>query len=252
MEPQTRGPHAIVTNALIGLSSPLDSLRFMRIKKSLLVMGLAPYLVAFALYVVLVTRVITPLLTGFLIDHDLIPLQLSGLHLVVSFFIWMVAIMVFALIGPSVVNTVASPLYDTVAARTYEHFSGRVMAKETFELMIRSFLGECSKLVLWLMATIILATTPFAAFLGGPLALWFLGWTHVDRTLNLQSMQLKERLIFGLHNAPACVGLGLWGLVPGVNTVFTFLMASAGAVVVAKAEQHANQKTPDSTSVGAS
>jgi hypothetical protein len=87
------------------------------------------------------------------------------------------------------------------------------------------------------MVTIILATTPFAAFLGGPIALWFLGWTHVDRTLNLKSLHLRERLMFGIENAPACIGLGLWGLIPGLNTLFTFLMASAGAVIVAKAEQ---------------
>jgi hypothetical protein len=87
---------------------------------------------------------------------------------------------------------------------------------------------------------VILAATPFAAFLGGPLALWFMGWTHIDRTLNLKSMHLKERLVFGLNNAPACVALGLWALIPGINAIFVFLMASAGAVVVAKAEQRAN------------
>ena len=237
MDQPTRGPQALLANAMIGLLSPLDSLRFMRLKKSLLVMGLAPYLVAFALYGVLVGKVVTPMLSGFLIEKNLIPEQMAFIHGVLGILIWLLALMIFALLGPSIINTVASPLYDLVSGRTYEHFSNKTMPKESFDQFFRSFIGECSKLALWLMVTIILATTPFAAFLGGPIALWFLGWTHVDRTLNLKSLHLRERLMFGIENAPACIGLGLWGLIPGLNTLFTFLMASAGAVIVAKAEQ---------------
>lgn len=240
MDQLTRGPQALLANAMVGLLAPLDSLRFMRLKKSLLVIGLAPYLVAFALYGVLIGNVITPLLSGFLIEKDLVPVNLAYVHTGLSILIWLFALMIFALLGPSIVNTLASPLYDLISARAYEQFSGKKMPQGNFEQSLRSFLGECSKLALWLMVTIVLATTPFAAFLGGPLALWFLGWTHVDRTLNLQALRLRERLVFGLENAPACIGLGLWGFIPGLNTLFTFLMASAGAVIVAKVEQRAN------------
>ena len=96
------------------------------------------------------------------------------------------------------------------------------------------------------MVIVVIAATPFAAPLGAPIALWFLGWTHIDRTLNLQALTLKSRLIFGLENAPACFGLGLWSLIPGFNTLFTFMMASAGAIIVAKVEQpDKSPKSPD-------
>lgn len=231
---------ALMADAMNGLMSPLDSLRFMRLKKSVLVMGLAPYLVAIVLYGVLISRVVTPTLVGFLIERQIIPLGWNG-NWLLDVIIWLFALTIFALLGPSVVNTLASPLFDVVATRTYEHYSGKKMPKESFELILRSFLGECSKLVLWITITLFLATIPFAAFIGGPLALWFLGWTHVDRTLNLKALRLGDRLKFGVSHAPACICLGLWGLIPGLNTLFTFVMASSGAVVVAKAEQQTNQ-----------
>lgn len=240
MDQFPKSGQALLANALIGLLSPLDSLRFMRLKKSVLVMGLAPYLVAIVLYGVLIGRVVTPLLVGFLLDRQLIPVG-WGESLILDVIVWFFALTIFALLGPSLINTLASPVFDVVAGRTYEHYSGKILPKESLELMVRSFIGECSKLLIWLMVTICLASIPFAAFLGGPLALWFLGWTQVDRTLNLRGWHLRERLFFGLNHAPACVCLGLWGLIPGLNTLFTFLMASSGAVVVAKAEQQANQ-----------
>jgi hypothetical protein len=240
MDHLTRGPQAILANAMVGLLSPLDSLRFMRSKKTLLVMGLAPYVVAITLYGVLVGRVALPMLMVFLAEKNLLPESLAFAQIILTGMIWLLSLMIFALLGPAIINTVASPLYDHIACQTYEDFSRSKMPKQGFESFFRSFIGECSKLVLWVTFTVILAATPFAAFLGGPLALWFMGWTHIDRTLNLQSMHLKERLIFGLHNAPACIALGLWGLIPGLNALFLFLMASAGAVVVAKAEQRAN------------
>lgn len=240
MDQFPKGGQALLADAKIGLLSPLDCLRFMRSKKSVLVMGLAPYLVAIILYGVLINRVVSPMLLGFLIEKQIIPVG-WGANLLVYLVIWIFALTIFSLLGPSVINTLASPVFDRVAARTYEHFSGKKLPPESFELMIRSFLGECSKLALWLMVTVFLASIPFAAFIGGPLALWFLGWTQVDRTLNMQSQHLKQRLLFGVAHAPACVCLGLWGLIPGLNTLFTFLMASAGAVVVAKVEQQANQ-----------
>lgn len=240
MDHSTRGPQAILANAMIGLLSPLDSLRFMRSKKSLLVMGLAPYLVAITLYGVLIGRYALPMLVVFLTEKNILPLEFAFAQTLLSALIWLLSLMIFALLGPAIINTLASPLYDHIAAQTYESVSQREMPKQGFEQLFRSFIGECSKLALWVTFTIILAATPFAAFLGGPIALWFMGWTQVDRTLNLKSMGLKERLIFGLHNAPACVGLGIWGLIPGLSALFIFMMASAGAVVVAKAEQQAN------------
>jgi uncharacterized protein involved in cysteine biosynthesis len=240
MDQLTHGPQAILANAMIGLLSPLDSLRFMRSKKTLLVMGLAPYLVATTLYGVLVGRVALPMLKVFLIEKNLLPDTMEFAQVILSALIWLLSIMIFALLGPAIINTIASPLYDHIAAQTYESCGKAKMPRQGFEQFFRSFIGECSKLVLWVTFTVILAATPFAAFLGGPLALWFMGWTHIDRTLNLKSMHLKERLVFGLNNAPACVALGLWALIPGINAIFVFLMASAGAVVVAKAEQRAN------------
>ncbi|MEN9824396.1 MAG: hypothetical protein RI953_141 [Pseudomonadota bacterium] len=231
---------ALVSDAMIGLLSPLDSLRFMRSKKSVLVMGLAPYLVAIVLYGVLVARFVMPMLTGFLIEKQLIPIGWNGL-LLLDIIIWVFSLTLFAILGPAIINTLASPLFDAIAGRTYEHFGRQKLPPGSLATAVRSFLGECSKLAIWLMFTIFLASIPFAAILGGPFALWFLGWTQVDRTLNLKTMHLRERLLFGLEHAPACICLGIWGLIPGLNTLFTFLMASAGAVVVAKAEQRNNQ-----------
>jgi hypothetical protein len=240
MDEITVSGKALLADAICGLTSPLDSLRFMRLKKSLLVMGLAPYLVALTVYVVLAAQYASPLLFGFLIEKQIIPVGWNGNWLLDLVF-WFFALTIFALIGPSIINTLASPLFDHIAKKTYEHYSRKKLPPESLELMLRSFLGECSKLVLWLTVTVFLATAPFAAFIGGIIALWFLGWSHVDRTLNLQSLRLGERLMFGLNHAPACVALGLWGVIPGISTLFTFLMASAGAVIVAKAEQRTNQ-----------
>jgi hypothetical protein len=231
---------ALLADAICGLTSPLDSLRFMRLKKSLLVMGLAPHLVAFIIYVVLAAKFIVPTVIGFLIEKQIVPVGWDGYWVLDALF-WLFALTLFALLGPSIVNTFASPVFDIIAKRTYEYYSGKKLPPESVELILRSFLGECSKLALWLTVTIFLATVPFAAFIGGVVALWFLGWTHVDRTLNLQTLRLGERLKFGLRHAPACMTLGLWGVIPGISSIFTFLMASAGAVVVAKAEQRTNQ-----------
>ena len=209
-------------------------------------MGLAPYVIAFILYLVLIGKNVSPVLMGFLIDRDLLPAQDGFSHSLVSAVIWLLALTVFSLVGPSVINTLASPLYDHLSSKTYVHFSGRSLPSETIIQYFRSFIGECTKLVLWLMVIVVIAATPFAAPLGAPIALWFLGWTHIDRTLNLQALTLKSRLIFGLENAPACFGLGLWSLIPGFNTLFTFMMASAGAIIVAKVEQpDKSPKSPD-------
>lgn len=237
MVPDGLNPQTLLANARIGFLSPLDSLRFMRLKKSLLVMGLAPYLVALGLYIVLVGRYVSPLLMGFLIEKEFLTVAAETWLNAIEFLLWLLALMIFALLGPAVINTLASPLYDVIAAKTYESERRVTLPQIQFEQFLRSFIGECSKAALWFMATFLLAATPFATILGGPLALWFMGWTHIDRTLNLKSMHLKERLLFGLRNAPACMALGLWALVPLVNTLCTFLMASAGAIVVAKAEQ---------------
>ena len=246
MNDSAHSSRALLANALLGLASPLDCLRFMRSKKSLLVMGLAPYVIAFILYLVLIGKNVSPVLMGFLIDRDLLPAQDGFSHSLVSAVIWLLALTVFSLVGPSVISTLASPLYDHLSSKTYVHFSGRSLPSETIIQYFRSFIGECTKLVLWLMVIVVIAATPFAAPLGAPIALWFLGWTHIDRTLNLQALTLKSRLIFGLENAPACFGLGLWSLIPGFNTLFTFMMASAGAIIVAKVEQpDKSPKSPD-------
>lgn len=100
---------ALMADAMNGLMSPLDSLRFMRLKKSVLVMGLAPYLVAIVLYGVLISRVVTPTLVGFLIERQIIPLGWNG-NWLLDVIIWLFALTIFALLGPSVVNTLASPL----------------------------------------------------------------------------------------------------------------------------------------------
>jgi hypothetical protein len=214
----------------------------MRLKKSMLVMGLAPYLVALVVYGVLIGRFVVPTLFGFLIEKQIIPMGWNGYWLLDAIF-WLFALTMFALLGPSIINTLASPVFDAMAKRTYEYYSGKKLPPDSLEMMLRSFLGECSKLALWLTVTIFLATVPLAAFAGGIVALWFLGWTHIDRTLNLKAMRLGERLEFGLKHAPACICLGLWGVIPGISTIFTFLMASAGAVVVAKVEQRTNQES---------
>ena len=73
MDQFPKGGQALLADAKIGLLSPLDCLRFMRSKKSVLVMGLAPYLVAIILYGVLINRVVTPMLLGFLIEKQIIP-----------------------------------------------------------------------------------------------------------------------------------------------------------------------------------
>lgn len=244
MNASAQNPRIIIANALLGLASPLDCLRFMRSKKSLLVIGLAPYIIAFALYSVLIGKFVSPLLFGFLVDKNLLSQQVGFPHSLVSVVLWIFALMIFSLLGPSVINTVASPLYDHISSKTYLHFAKRPLPAETLIQFLRSFLGECSKLALWLMVIIVIAATPFAAPLGAPFALWFLGWTHVDRTLNLQALPLKKRLIFGFENAPACFGLGLWSLIPGFNTLFSFLMASAGAIIVAKLEQPDKSQVP--------
>jgi hypothetical protein len=119
MDQFPKGGQALLADAMIGLLSPLDSLRFMRRKKSVLVIGLAPYLIAIVLYGMLVGRVVTPMLIGFLLEKQLIPVGWAT-NLMLGAIIWIFALTIFALLGPSVINTLASPIFDRVASHTYE------------------------------------------------------------------------------------------------------------------------------------
>jgi hypothetical protein len=243
-----------------GFLAPLDSLKFFRRHKILLVSALAPQVAFLAgMLWAAFTRVLpwaeARLASGLATSGTLgemaasVPDGLLAGALAIALFI--ACVVLYTLLGVPFLNVVLSPLFDIMAARAYEETSGRKLPNLGWSDFFRSFLSECSKLII-IYTTIILAffvplLVPAGfvlSFLLGPLflvaSIWFFGWDHMDRTLALQGLGLRRRLLFGVRHALGCSALGLWTYVPFAGTLFSFTMAAAGAMVVAKVE---NPKT---------
>ena len=230
-----------------GFLAPLNSLRFLRHHKFLLVIGLAPHLAGVA---------------GcfwFLQNHAIAfaqeQLAAWSVHVgqgVFKFalfsFVYVLGTLLYSVLVMPLVNTLASPLFDVIAARAYEQTSGYLLPRSRFSEVVRSFLSECSKCILLLGVFVLAFFIPIIAPLLFLASIWFFGWDHCDRTLSLMGFSLPKRLAFGFKHALACMCLGIWAYVPFAGTLLSFVMSGAGAMVVARVQsardvQHLTQKS---------
>lgn len=154
-------------------------------------------------------------------------------------------ILLFNLVGVPLLNALLSPLFDVIAAKAYRFEAGRPLPTLGFSDFFRSFLSECSKMVVVFTCLAVGIFLPMAlpggflvsavvapAFL--LVSIWFFGWDNADRTLSLMGLGLRARLLFGLKHMLACFALGLWTYVPFAGTLLSFTLAAAGAIVVAR------------------
>lgn len=246
-------PFFVTHELSAGFLAPLDSLRFFRRHKLLLVSALAPHLL---------------LAVGLLWAAFLFGLPLANQHLaqlfpeiaggtgmsayalsiLVGLAIGVACILLYTLVGVALLNALFSPLFDVMAAKAYEETSGKPLPKLGWSDFLRSFLSECSKLVIVYTCIVVAFFLPvlipggiIVTLIVGPalllISIWFFGWDAVDRTLALKGLGLRQRLLFGVRHALACAALGLWTYVPFAGTLFSFTLAAAGAMVVAKVER---------------
>ena len=231
-----------------GFLAPINSLRFLRHHKFLLVIGLAPHLAGIAGFF------------WFLSTHAMgyAQKQLSGLsanlnpvffQFALAVLVYLLGTLLYSILVMPLISTLASPLFDVIAASAYQETSGYVLPRTRFSEVVRSFLSECSKCILILGVFILGCFLPILAPLLFLASIWFFGWDHMDRTLSLMGFGLGKRLAFGFKHVLACVCLGIWAYVPFAGTVLSFVMSAAGALAVARIQSprdvgHLKQKQP--------
>jgi len=246
-------PFFVTRELRAGFLAPMDSLRFFRRHKFLLVSALAPHLAllgaalwaTFTFGLPFASEQLTRLLPESAIVSGIPPAIFSA-FLGVALFI--ACILLYTLVGVALLSVLLSPLFDFVAAKAYEETSGRALPKLGWSDFLRSFLSECSKMIIVYTAFIIAFFLPLLvpggivfSFIIAPaflvVSIWFFGWDAVDRTLALQGHGLRTRLMFGVRHALSCFALGVWMYVPFAGTLLSFTLPAAGAMVVAKVEQ---------------
>jgi len=227
---------------LIGLKSPIYSVRFFLRNKGMLFLGIAPHILNLIIYFWIVRNIILakwiiPLFHSLAQNWNgsfIAPLFNPVLIEVV---IWIIGVLLYGIFGTAFVNAIASPIYDIIAQKAYEKTSGNKTPKQSFMDFIDSVISEVTKAVviicLFILTFFVQIFTPFVFLIG----IWYLGWNNIDRTLLLMNMPLRKRLLFGLHNWGLCIGLGLWCYIPIIGTLMSFSMAAAGAIVFAKFEK---------------
>ena len=246
-------PFFITHELRAGFLAPLDSLRFFRRHKFLLVSALAPHILL----------AVGLLWTAFAFglpsaNEQLIRLfpEIAGgdgvsayaLSILVGVAIVVACILLYTLVGVALLNALFSPLFDVMAAKAYVETSGKELPKLGWSDFFRSFLSECSKMILVYTCLVVAFFLPvlvpggiLVTLVVGPafllVSIWFFGWDAVDRTLALKGLGLRQRLFFGIRHGLACSALGLWTYVPFAGTLFSFTLAAAGAMVVAKVER---------------
>ena len=216
-----------------GFVAPLNSLRFLRHHKFLLVIGLAPHLAGMVGYF------------WFLSTHALSYAQqqlaswagnmnMALFHFALAALVYVLGTLLYSILILPLISTVASPVFDVIAARAYESTSGFLLPRSRFSEVVRSFLSECSKCILILGLFVFGFFFPLAAPLLFLASIWFFGWDHMDRTLSLMGHGLAKRLAFGIKHLVACMCLGIWAYVPFAGTLLAFVMSGAGAIAVAR------------------
>ena len=232
-------PSFIPRQFILGFLSPIHSARFLFQKKSLFLIGVAPQIINFILYFWVVNKfIIGKWLNPFLSSLE----EKSNLSFIVTIFkpeffqtlIWVLALLLYGILGASFVNAIASPVYDYIAKKSYESNSKKIIPYQTIGDTIDSIISEFTKAIFVFCVFIISLFFPVLSPLFFILGIWYLGWNSVDRTLLLLNLPLKERLKFGARNSAMCIGLGLWCYIPLLAPIIAFAIASAGATLVAK------------------
>jgi hypothetical protein len=246
-------PIFLVHQMQSGFLAPLECLKFFRGHKLLLVSALAPHLAFLAglVYASVVYGVPYVQSFGQSALEGLPPLLVES---VLGLALILLSLLLYTLLGVSLLNALLSPLFDVIAAKAYEETAGRPLPELGFSDFFRSFLSECSKSLIVITCLTVGFFLPMVTggllltFLIAPallfVSIWFFGWDNIDRTLSLMGWSLKARLLFGVRHALACFSLGLWVYVPFAGTLLSFTLAAAGAIVVAKVHRAEGKITP--------
>jgi uncharacterized protein involved in cysteine biosynthesis len=231
----------------VGLVAPLDSLRFLRRNKLLLVLGLTPQVLGLAAFLALGIEWMGPALTTAVLGWFPESWNVAALGFLVTSMTAILLLITYTLIWIPLVGVIASPLYDMIASRSYAAASGMGLPTQSVTQAIGGLVSEGAKLVIYFallaMAFVVPPLAPF--FLA--FAVWYLGWDIVDRTLGQSSLTLGQRLRFGIKNPLACMALGLWAYLPLVGALLAFAFAAAGGIVAARlgiGETASSQRLP--------
>lgn len=226
----------------IGLAAPILAFRFLFKQKKLLVAGILPHILNFIIYLLVIKNVligkIIPVLADSFVKTGSHPTLLWFFQSqFFSLFIWIIALLLYSVLGTAFVNAIASPIYDIIAQRAFEDISKKTLPKQTFMDFVDSVISELTKAVVVFCLFVFSFFVPFLApflFIG---SFWYLGWNVIDRTLLLMNMSLKDRLLFGKKHFIVCFGLGIWCYIPGLSTLFAFAMAPAGGIATARIQE---------------
>jgi hypothetical protein len=221
-----------------GFFSPLDSLKFFAKHKGLLFIGVAPQILGIAAYCYFLNESAVIKAQEFLVRMGLLEAGVTDGLAFGSFQIafYVLAILLYALLGLPIVSTIASPLYDLIAQRAYTYTSGIILPKDSLAQMLRSFVSEIIKLVIIYAAIFLSWINPVFVPIGMLFSLWFLGWDQFDRTLALLHYPLRRRFAFGFKHGLSCISLGLWFYIPFAGSLMAFTFAAAGAIAVANVQ----------------
>lgn len=224
---------------MIGLKSPIYSVRFFHHNKGMLLLGIAPHIVNLIIYFwvvrnIVIAKWLKPLFHSLALRWDGTFIAPIFNPVLIEAVVWIIGVLLYGIFGTSFVNATASPLYDIIAQNAYEKTSGRNLPKQTLMDFIDSIISEVTKAVvilcLFIISFFVQIFAPLVFFTG----IWYLGWNNIDRTLLLMNIPLRKRLLFGLRNWGLCIGLGLWSYIPILGALMAFSMAAAGAIIVAK------------------
>lgn len=244
--------HAPIKHFFASLGSPVEAIRFLSRRPFWLFMGILPHVLNIILYVWFVAKIVIdkwmhPLLTFLGIKWE--SSFVSGLaqSTLLEIVVWFVAVILYGAIGVAFVNVVASPIYDILAQKAFESTSGRKISSQSFMDFVDSIISEVTKGLIILSVVIISLFLSFLAPVFFVASIWYLGWNHIDRTLLLLKLPFRQRIFFGLKNAPLCFGLGVWSYIPFLNALLSFTLAISGAILVAKhseAYRYKDENTP--------
>ena len=235
----------------IGLLSPLYSLKFLRNNKSLLFIGLAPQVLGAAVFVWLTKLYLLPLINTYVVTEFPTSWQTGILANFVMIIVGFLLLLVFGLIYVPFISALASPVYDFIAAKTYEISTGLKLPRQGLRAIFSGVISEFIKLAVYFSILTVAFFVPLVAPFFLIFSVWYLGWDHLDRTLILMNKTLVQRALFGIRHAPACLMLGIWSYLPLIGGLLGFSFASAGALAVGKlaAMKPSNKETKNETGV---
>lgn len=231
--------HSSLRQIFIGLWAPIWSFRFLWKHKRLFLIGILPHIVNFIAYFWFIGNVfigkILPSLEKSLNQSESHPVLTWMLQSqFVTILIWIMALLLYGVLGAAFVNAIASPIYDFVTQKAFEETADQKLHSQSLMDFVDSMISEFTKAVIVICVFIISFFIPFSAPVLFLLSIWYLGWNTIDRTLLLMNLSLRERAVFGVENFALCMGLGIWSYIPGLSALIAFSLAPAGGIVMAK------------------